>query len=162
MICLVQFSCLLFFNNKYLDQHFWSQFFPKLFRILFRFLLILRKTVSLLVPPLFSPQTYRHSITHSPKENRDGVFIIINGPLFCSLYLVESFIQTKLKQRVFSSNLCICACVLFLYRKIPKISPGAYFFQGPFLKGIFLEGLIFGGAYLRREICVSKSMGLAL
>ena len=25
-----------------------------------------------------------------------------------------------------------------------------------------LEGLIFGGAYLRREICVSKSIGLAL
>ena len=33
------------------------------------------------------------------------------------------------------------------YRKIPKISPEAY---------------IFGGAYLRREICVSKSIGLAL
>ena len=47
------------------------------------------------------------------------------------------------------------------YRKIPKISPGAYIFQKPFLKGLFLEGLIFGGAYLRREICVSKSIGLA-
>ena len=48
------------------------------------------------------------------------------------------------------------------YRKIPKISPGAYVFQRPFLRGLFLEGLIFGGAYLRREICVSKSIGLAL
>ena len=48
------------------------------------------------------------------------------------------------------------------YRKIPKISPGAYIFQRPFLTGLFLEGLIFGGAYLRREICVSKSIGLAL
>ena len=39
------------------------------------------------------------------------------------------------------------------YRKIPK-SPGAYTFQGLFLWGLFLEGLsIFGGAYLRREIC---------
>ena len=47
------------------------------------------------------------------------------------------------------------------YRKIPKISPGAYIFQRPFLRGLFLEGLIFGGAYLRREICVSKSIGLA-
>ena len=28
------------------------------------------------------------------------------------------------------------------YRKIPKISPGAYIFQRPFLKGLFLEGLI--------------------
>ena len=47
-----------------------------------------------------------------------------------------------------------------MYRKIPKISPGAYIFQRPFLRGLFLVGLIFGGAYLRREICVSKSNGL--
>ena len=46
--------------------------------------------------------------------------------------------------------------------KIPKICPGAYIFQRPFLRGLFLEGLIFGGAYLRREIRVSKSIGLAL
>ena len=26
---------------------------------------------------------------------------------------------------------------------------------------LFLDGLIFGGAYVRREICVSKSIGLA-
>ena len=31
-----------------------------------------------------------------------------------------------------------------------------------FLRGLFLEGLIFGGTYLRRKICVSKSIGLAL
>ena len=47
------------------------------------------------------------------------------------------------------------------YRKIPKISPGAYIFQRPFLRGLFLEGPIFGGAYVRREICVSKLIGLA-
>ena len=38
---------------------------------------------------------------------------------------------------------------------MPKISPGACFSKALF------EGLIFGGAYLRREICVSKSFGLA-
>ena len=48
-----------------------------------------------------------------------------------------------------------------IYRKIPKISSGAYIFQRPFLRGLFLEGPIFGGAYVRREICVSKSIGLA-
>ena len=48
------------------------------------------------------------------------------------------------------------------YRKIPKISPGAYIFQRPFLRGLFLERLIVGGAYLRRKICVSKSIGLPL
>ena len=42
------------------------------------------------------------------------------------------------------------------YRKIPKISPGAYIFQRPFLRGLFLDRLIFEGAYLRRGICVSK------
>ena len=47
------------------------------------------------------------------------------------------------------------------YRKIPKISPVAYDFQRPFLGGLFLEGLIFGGAYVLREICVSKSIKLA-
>ena len=30
------------------------------------------------------------------------------------------------------------------YRKIPKISAGAYIFQRPFLWGLFLEGLIYG------------------
>ena len=46
-------------------------------------------------------------------------------------------------------------------RKIPKISPGAYIFQRPFLRGLFLEGPIFRGAYVWREICISKSIGLA-
>ena len=49
------------------------------------------------------------------------------------------------------------------YRKIPKKkSPRAYIFQRPFLRGLFLEGLIFGGAYVRWEICVLKSIGLLL
>ena len=33
------------------------------------------------------------------------------------------------------------------YRKIPKICPEAYIFQRLFFRGLFLEGLIFGGAY---------------
>ena len=42
-------------------------------------------------------------------------------------------------------------CVLFFgfhmltYRKIPRINLGAYIFQRLFLRGLFLEGLIFGG-----------------
>ena len=54
--------------------------------------------------------------------------------------------------------------VLFMcYRKIPKTKPrGLYFSKAPVLRGLFSERLIFGGAYLRREICVSKSIGLAL
>ena len=30
------------------------------------------------------------------------------------------------------------------------------------MRGLFMEGLIFGGGYLRREICVLKSVGVAL
>ena len=48
----------------------------------------------------------------------------------------------------------------FSYRKIPKISPGAYIFQRPFLRGLFLEGLIFGGAYLRRKFAFQNRLGL--
>ena len=51
--------------------------------------------------------------------------------------------------------------IIIQYRKIPKISPGAYIFQRPFLRGLFLEGLMFRGAYVWREISISKSIGLA-
>ena len=74
-------------------------------------------------------------------------------------------LQCKVGYPAFDSRRCRKG-VLFLsqmiYHKIRKISPGAYIFQRPFLRGLFLEGLIFGGAYLRREICVSKTIGLAL
>ena len=44
------------------------------------------------------------------------------------------------------------------YRKIPKISPRAYIFLSKaFLRGLSFEGLVFRGAYIQREICVSKS-----
>ena len=33
------------------------------------------------------------------------------------------------------------------YRKIPKIRHGAYIFQRPLLRGLFLEGLIYGGKF---------------
>ena len=56
-----------------------------------------------------------------------------------------------------------CPYLLAIYelRKIPKISHGAYILQRPFLRSLFLEGPICGGAYVQREICVSKSIGLA-
>ena len=49
-----------------------------------------------------------------------------------------------------------------IFASLVNISPGAYIFQRPFLRGIFLEGLIFGGVYLWREICVSTSIELTL
>ena len=50
------------------------------------------------------------------------------------------------------------------YRKIPKISPGAYIFQRSFLRGLHTEGNFrfkIGYAYTGRKTCVSKSIGLA-
>ena len=49
-----------------------------------------------------------------------------------------------------------------VYRIIPKISRGPYIFQRPSFEGLFLKGLFFGGAYLRKEICASKLIGLTL
>ena len=42
-----------------------------------------------------------------------------------------------------------------IYRKIPKTSPGAYIFQKPSLRVLFLEGFVYGG-----KLCVSKSARL--
>ena len=91
-------------------------------------------------------------------------FIVIQVPLYC----LHECCMMNLKDHYFKS-------VLFYkpqgtlgskykvnkYHKILKICAGAYIFQRPFLRGLFLEGLIFGGAYVRREIRVSKSIGLA-
>ena len=41
--------------------------------------------------------------------------------------------------------------------KLKKISPGAYIFQRPFLRGVFLEGLIYGGKFTFQNL-----IGLAL
>ena len=62
------------------------------------------------------------------------------------------------------------------YRKIPKISLSlcllclcsyvficiSLYFSKALFEELIFGGLIFGGAYLRRENCVSKSIGLAL
>ena len=38
---------------------------------------------------------------------------------------------------------------------------GLYFSKGPFLKGLFVVGLILGGAYIWWENCITKLIGLA-
>ena len=50
----------------------------------------------------------------------------------------------------FNSSSFVLYLTLYLfpcYRKIPKISPGAYIFQRPFLRGLYSEGLIYGGKF---------------
>ena len=46
-----------------------------------------------------------------------------------------------------------------LYRKIPKISAGAYIFQRPFLRGLFLEGLMHGGKSAFKNRLASLLLG---
>ena len=88
---------------------------------------------------------------------------------FLYLHCLYLFVFCKLvyKYLLGNSNICMFCfpnrgprwttlCLFINYPKIPNISPGTYIFQRP-----FFEGLIFGGAYLRREICVSKSIGLS-
>ena len=48
------------------------------------------------------------------------------------------------------------------YRKILKISPGTYIFQRPFLRGLYLERLIFGGAYIRRGLSTEGKLGFKI
>ena len=43
-----------------------------------------------------------------------------------------------------------------------KNKPRGLYFSKVLFEGLFLEGPIFGGAYLRREICVTKSIELLL
>ena len=48
--------------------------------------------------------------------------------------------------KTFPQGYVISLCgVVARYQKIPKISPGAYIFQRPFLRGLYSEGLIYGG-----------------
>ena len=66
------------------------------------------------------------------------------------------------RENPYAKSYIIIIIIIIEYRKILKISPGACIFQRPFLRGLFLEELIFEGAYLRSVICVSQSIGLAL
>ena len=58
--------------------------------------------------------------------------------------------------RAFDTMPCRADGWCMIIPKIPKISSGAYISERPLLRGLVLEGLIFGGAYLRREICRFK------
>ena len=53
--------------------------------------------------------------------------------------IMEIFLNTTSSSDIMLSDKSI------KYRKIPKISPGAYIFQSPFLRGLHLEGLIYEG-----------------
>ena len=49
-----------------------------------------------------------------------------------------------------------------IHRKIPKISPRAYIFQRPFLRGLYSEGFIYGGKFAFQNRLGSKFIVFAL
>ena len=53
----------------------------------------------------------------------------------------------NVSQQFFFSSFRLYKYFFLDYRKIPKISPSAYVFQRPFLRGLFLEGPIYGGKF---------------
>ena len=61
-------------------------------------------------------------------------------------------LKSKFRSAILHEEMNTLKCGKFIqittgYRKIPKISPGAYIFQRPFFSGLFLEGLIYGGKF---------------
>ena len=55
--------------------------------------------------------------------------------------MIESYIKlSPLVQETTRRGCSITGNLLGSYRKIPKISPGAYVFQRPFLRGLPMEG----------------------
>ena len=69
---------------------------------------------------------------------------------FCRRNLRKAFLLAKAAAKTVKTTQQICRQMTSsrtpsdIYRKIPKMSPGAYIFQRPFLRSLFLEGLIYG------------------
>ena len=61
------------------------------------------------------------------------------------IYALLHGMNTILRMFVLNHFCCSQECMQnHEYRKIPKISPGAYIFQRPFLRGLYFEGLFYG------------------
>ena len=74
--------------------------------------------------------------------------LFFNNPVassICKLPIRSDIYNCTFKNK---NEVSIIIIVLIIrYRKIPKISPGAYIFRRPFSRGLFLEGLIYGGKF---------------
>ena len=64
-------------------------------------------------------------------------------------YLLLLVSNLTLAKKVVNNKIIIIIIIIIIdkrsYRKIPKISPGAYIFQRPVLRGLFFKGLMYGG-----------------
>ena len=89
-------------------------------------------------------------------------FSIIGLVFFALKSLLRISRQLSLEKFAILSLKPLSHVKILIYRKNPKINLGPSIFKRPFFRGLFLEGLVFGGAHQLRENCVSKSIGLAL
>ena len=82
-----------------------------------------------------------------PSENRK-LEALLQSPPLPSVFLLE--LLTKTNHRHLSHRITVHTNLAYQwstlqYRKIPKISPRAYIFQRPFLRGLYSEGLCMEG-----------------
>ena len=91
-----------------------------------------------LVPSIFSSYFFFSRLSSRPFPPL--VCRLFPRPFFSS-FCSTSFTADHIHQRLIYALKRFDICN---YRKISKISTGAYIFQRPFLRGLFLEGLIYG------------------
>ena len=89
----------------------------------------------------------------------DGTDVAKTKSFECRTCVIWERRRVHLSFSVLEPGTTVCGLSMFEYRKISKISPRAYIFQRPFLRGLFLEGLIFGGAYLRGKSTFQNRLG---
>ena len=74
---------------------------------------------------------------------------LVNSTILYGKWQFSNNLVTSIKGSCVRMLNCRLLCVFLIilkYRKIPKISPGAkYIFQRPFLRGLYSEGLLYGG-----------------
>ena len=96
------------------------------------------------------------------KIDTDHAELSHNDLLFLISWMRKSSVERSLEHLKWTTNAMCTKCCLAsndniyfrrlingeAHHKIPKISPGASIFQRPFLRGLFLEGLIYRGKFV--------------
>ena len=93
-----------------------------------------------------------YSIAMLRWKQRKRQILPVNQNLSSKHFLLAKF-------QLVSCKLSLAIIWQMTYRKILKISPGAYIFQRPFLRGLFSEGLIYGRKFAFQNRLASLIVG---
>ena len=96
------------------------------------------------------------NLTFCASTKRDQLYLTHFFAFSVSNFPVQVSINQLEKENKYLSMITVSVAIE--YRKIPKGIPGAYIFQRPLLRGLLLSSI----TDLWGDICVSKSIGLAL